>query len=328
MFENASVLVTGGTGTWGYELVTQLLSHNAKKIIVYSRSESNQVTMRRAFENPKLSFCIGDVRDREALNKACEGIDYVFHLAALKHVPVCEDQPFEALKTNLIGTQNVIEAAIENKVKKVINVSTDKAVDPINFYGMTKAIGEKLMVYANLLNTETKFICVRGGNLLGSNGSVLQLFINQIREKKQIGITDKRMSRFFLTPQKATEFLLKAAIDGVGGEIFVITMPACKIFDLAEVLMEAYGDKDLNIVELGIRSGEKLHENLISEYEIQNTFIYDKQYLIVLPTMDIPNLQTYYSDLSSRATKTYCSTDYLMTKDEIKGMLAKGGFLA
>ncbi|QGQ94909.1 SDR family NAD(P)-dependent oxidoreductase [Paenibacillus psychroresistens] len=328
MFENAIVLVTGGTGTWGYELVTQLLSQNAKKIIVYSRSESNQVAMKRAFENPKLSFCIGDVRDREALNKACEGVDYVFHLAALKHVPVCEDQPFEALKTNLIGTQNVIEAAIENKVKKVINVSTDKAVDPINFYGMTKAIGEKLMVYANLLNTETKFICVRGGNLLGSNGSVLQLFIDQIKEKKQIGITDKRMSRFFLTPQKATEFLLKAANDGIGGEIFVITMPACTILDLAEVLMEAYGDNSLGVVELGIRSGEKLHENLISEYEIQNTYIYDKQYLIVLPTMNIPNLQAYYSDLSSRATKTYCSTDYLMTKDEIKRMLTKGGFIA
>lgn len=141
MFENQTILVTGGTGSWGYELVRQLLPQNPKEIIIFSRNESSQVTMSRTFEDSRLSFCIGDIRDKEAIVKACESVDYVFHLAALKHVPVCEEQPYEALKTNVIGTQHVIEAAIANQVKRVIYISTDKAANPSNFYGMTKAIG-------------------------------------------------------------------------------------------------------------------------------------------------------------------------------------------
>ena len=172
MFKDRRILVTGGTGSWGYELIRQLLPMEPAEVIVYSRSESSQVAMSRAFEDPRLTFRIGDVRDREALSNACKGVDLLFHLAALKHVPVCEDQPYEALKTNVLGTQNVIEAAIENKVERVINISTDKAANPSNFYGMTKAIGEKLIVYANLLRSDTKFVCVRGGNVLGTNGSV------------------------------------------------------------------------------------------------------------------------------------------------------------
>jgi UDP-N-acetylglucosamine 4,6-dehydratase/5-epimerase len=328
MFNNAVILVTGGTGSWGHELVLQLLSLDPKKIIVLSRNEASQVQMRRVIEDPRLSFCIGDVRDREALVKAFEDVDYVFHLAALKHVPVCEEQPFEALKTNVIGTQNVIEAAIENGVKKVINISTDKAADPVNFYGMTKAIGEKLMVHANQISSNTKFICVRSGNILGSNGSVLDLFINQIKKKNEIRITDKRMTRFFITPQKASKLLLKAATNGKGGEIFVMNPPACSILDLAEVLIEASGKKDVSIVEFGIRPGEKLHEVLISEHESQNTVVYDEDYLIVLPTIDIPGLKQSYSACLPVKTGTYCSSDLLMTKEEIKQMLIEGGFLA
>lgn len=183
MFRNTRILVTGGTGSWGYELIRQLLPQEPKEIIVFSRNESTQVAMQRSFEDNRLSFCIGDIRDREALIRATEEVDYVFHLAALKHVPVCEEQPYEALKTNVVGTQYVIEAAIENKVKKVIYISTDKAANPSNFYGMTKAIGEKLIVQANLLRTDTKFVCVRGGNVLGTNGSVIHLFHKQIHEK-------------------------------------------------------------------------------------------------------------------------------------------------
>ena len=171
--------------------------------------------------------------------RACERVDYVFHLAALKHVPVCEDQPYEALKTNVIGTQNVIEAAIANKVKRVIYISTDKAANPSNFYGMTKAIGEKLIVYANLLHSEHKFVCVRGGNVLGTNGSVVHLFMNQIKNKQQVSITDMNMTRFFLTLQDAITLLFKASEESIGGEIFVMTMPTCRIVDLAEVLIEA-----------------------------------------------------------------------------------------
>lgn len=198
MFENKRILVTGGTGSWGHELIQQLLPQHPREVIIYSRSESAQVAMNRQFEDHRLSFCIGDIRDKEALSTACQGVDYVFHLAALKHVPVCEDQPYEALKTNVIGTQNVIEAALENDVDKVIYISTDKAANPSNFYGMTKAIGEKLIVYANLLRGRTRFVTVRGGNVLGTNGSVVHLFKDQIRQKGEVSITDMNMTRFSL----------------------------------------------------------------------------------------------------------------------------------
>jgi len=282
--------------------------------------------MNRAFENPRLKFCIGDVRDREALTKACEGVDLVFHLAALKHVPVCEDQPYEALKTNVIGTQNVIEAAIENKVERVINISTDKAANPSNFYGMTKAIGEKLIVYANLLRSETKFVCVRGGNVLGTNGSVIHLFMNQIREKNELSLTHRGMTRFFLTLQEAIQLLFKATKESVGGEIFVMTMPTCRIADLAEVLMEAMG-KRVNVVESGVRPGEKIHEILLTEYESQSTVVYDEQYLVILPALEIPGLRAHYADYAPVQFDSFSSSQLLMTKQEIYHMLVRGGFL-
>jgi UDP-N-acetylglucosamine 4,6-dehydratase/5-epimerase len=168
MLTQSNILVTGGTGSIGYDLIRHLLSHNPNKIIVYTRNESGQIAMKRAFDDSRLCFFIGDIRDKEALIQASRGVDYLFHLAALKHVPVCEEQPLEALKTNVIGTQNVIDAALQNKVKKVINMSTDKAADPSNFYGMTKIIGEKLMILSNHLSKHTKLICVRGGNVLGT----------------------------------------------------------------------------------------------------------------------------------------------------------------
>ncbi len=327
MFANATILVTGGTGSWGYELIEQLLRENPKKIIVFSRNESTQVAMKRTFEDPRLSFCIGDVRDKEALMKACEKVDYLFHLAALKHVPVCEDQPYEALKTNVIGTQNVIEAAIENRVKRVINISTDKAANPSNFYGMTKAIGEKLIVYANLMSDYTKFVCVRGGNVLGTNGSVIHLFMKQIQEKNQIGITDKKMTRFFLTKKEAISLLLRGAKEGKGGEIFVMTMPTCKIMDLAEVLMEEMEKTNVEVVELGVRPGEKIHEILLSEFESQYTVIYDQQYLVILPTIDIPGLRDYYAGYPKVPFESFSSEGPLMSKDEIRSLLVRGGFL-
>ncbi|KQX49174.1 MULTISPECIES: SDR family NAD(P)-dependent oxidoreductase [Paenibacillus] len=328
MFTNTTILVTGGTGSWGYELIEQLLPENPKKIIVFSRNESTQVAMKRAFDDPRLSFCIGDVRDRDALMKACEKVDYLFHLAALKHVPVCEDQPYEALKTNVNGTQNVIEAAIENKVKKVINISTDKAANPSNFYGMTKSIGEKLIVNANLLNSGTKFVCVRGGNVLGTNGSVIHLFMKQIKEKEQIGITDREMTRFFLTQREAIGLLLRATEVGQGGEIFVMTMPTCKILDLAEVLIESLGNKKVEIVELGIRPGEKIHEILLTEYESKSTVMYDDKYLVILPSQDIPGLKAHYSHYPKVEISSFCSSQSLMNKEKIKDMLVKGGFLS
>jgi UDP-N-acetylglucosamine 4,6-dehydratase/5-epimerase len=326
MFEGRRILVTGGTGSWGYELVRQLLPLNPAEVIIFSRNESNQVAMNRTFEDSRLSFCIGDVRDREALSRACAGVDVVFHLAALKHVPVCEDQPYEALKTNVIGTQNVIEAAIENKVERVINISTDKAANPSNFYGMTKAIGEKLIVYANLLHSSTKFVCVRGGNVLGTNGSVIHLFIDQIRNKNQVSLTDRGMTRFFMTLQDAVHLLFKATVQSIGGEIFVMTMPTCRIVDLAEVLMEAMG-KQVEMVETGVRPGEKIHEILLTEYESISTVVYDEQYLVILPTIDIPGLRQHYGTYPFVEFDTFSSSQSLMSKADIKAILVRGGFL-
>jgi len=327
MFNNMRILVTGGTGSWGYELIRQLLPQNPRQIIVFSRNESSQVAMSRFFEDARLTFCIGDIRDKDALTRACEHVDYVFHLAALKHVPVCEDQPYEALKTNVIGTQNVIEAAIANKVKRVIYISTDKAANPSNFYGMTKAIGEKLIVYANLLHSETKFVCVRGGNVLGTNGSVVHLFMHQIQTKRQVGITDLRMTRFFLTLQDAIKLLFKASAESIGGEIFVMTMPTCRIVDLAQVLMDSLG-RQADIVETGIRPGEKLHEILLTEFESKSTIVYDDEYLVILPPLDIPGLKQHYASYLSVEFDSFSSSQNVMDQEHIRQMLVRGGFLA
>jgi UDP-N-acetylglucosamine 4,6-dehydratase len=328
MFKNKKILITGGTGSWGYELVRQLIPYKPKKMVVYSRNESKQVDMMRAFDDPSLNSCIGDVRDKNALIKACKGVDYVFHLAALKHVPVCEDQPYEALKTNVLGTQNLIEAAIANKVKKVINISTDKAADPSNFYGMTKAIGEKLIVYSNLLSPETRLFNVRGGNVMGTSGSVIQLFMKQIKERNQINITDKNMTRFFITQEDAIGLLLKAAEQGYGGEIFVMMTPTCKIIDLAEVLIDSMAKGHVKIAELGIRPGEKIHEILYSKHESQSTVIYNQQYLVILPSIHIPGLKEKYKPYPCVSIGNYSSSESLLSKHEIKELLIKGGFLS
>lgn len=327
MFNNKRILVTGGTGSWGHELIRQLLPLNPKEILVYSRSESAQVAMSREFEDSRLSFVIGDIRDKDALTAACRGVDLVFHLAALKHVPVCEDQPYEALKTNVVGTQNVIEAAIACEVQKVIYISTDKAANPSNFYGMTKAIGEKLIVYANLLGSSTRFVTVRGGNVLGTNGSVVHLFMKQIRDKHEVRITDMRMTRFFLTLRDAITLLFKASEVSTGGEIFVMTMPTCKIVDLAEVLIEASGEENVRIVEAGIRPGEKIHEILMSDFESLSTVVYDEQYLVILPTLDMPQLKEKYDGCAPVSFSSFSSETNLMDKNEIKDILIRGGFL-
>ena len=268
MFNNQVVLVTGGTGSWGHELVRQLLTYNPKEIRIFSRNESVQFLMKQEFDNnPKLHFMIGDIKEKEALIEAAQNVDYIFHLAALKHVPVCEDQPMEALKTNVLGTQNVIDAAIICKVKRVVYISTDKASNPANFYGLTKAMGERLIIHANTFKTSTKFVCIRGGNVLGTNGSVIHVFKKQIQEKQKVGITDLNMTRFFLTVQDAIKLVFKATFESVGGEIFVMKMPAFKIMDLAHVLIEASNKKNIEIETLGIRPGEKSHELLLTSYE-------------------------------------------------------------
>lgn len=328
MFKNKTILVTGGTGSWGYELVKQLLTKEPKEIRIFSRNENNQVEMNRAFESdPRLTFIIGDVKEKDSVHKACENVDFVYHLAALKHVTICETNPNEALKINVIGTQNVIEAAIANKVEKVIYVSTDKAATPANFYGFTKSIGEKLSIHANLLSATTKFVCIRAGNVLGSNGSVIHVFKQQIKERKKITITHREMTRFFLTLEEAISLLFKATEMSRGGEIFVMKMPSCRIVDLAKVIIDSYNIKDIEMENLGVRPGEKIHEVLFSEYESLNTVVFDSAYYVILPAIEIENLNGHYAAYQKVKFERYESSDSLMSKEEIKKMLQKGKFI-
>lgn len=326
MFNDATILITGGTGSWGQTLTRKLLEKfNPKEIIIFSRGELQQVLMQRKFNNNKIRYIIGDVRDYEAVKFATTGVDYIFHLAALKHVPICEDQPQEAIKTNITGTNNIVNAAILNRVKKVIDVSTDKAVEPVNLYGMTKAVGEKVIIQANELTTETTFICIRGGNVMGSNGSVIPYFIEQIKNGGPVTITDLKMTRFFLTLEEAIELLFKAAQDSIGGETFVMNMPACFVKEIAEVLMEHYGQVELK--EIGGRPGEKLDEMLISKNESPLSYCYDENYYVILPTKRNSKLLEKYKNLKPFPFNEFSSNTLRMNKEEIKQMLRKGNFL-
>ena len=326
MFDNSRVFITGGTGSWGQTLTRLLLAdYNPKQIIIYSRGELAQVMMQRKFQDDRIKYVIGDVRDYDAMVRATQGADYIFHLAALKHVPICEDHPQEAIKTNIDGTTNVVNAAIANGVKKVIDVSTDKAVEPINLYGMTKSVGEKTMIQANDLTDTTRFVCIRGGNVMGSNGSVIPLFIDQIKSGGPVTITDFAMTRFFLTLEEAIRLLFKASIDSIGGETFVMNMPACYIRDVAEVLMDTYGKCE--IIQTGIRPGEKLDEMLISHHDAQLSYEYDENYWMTLPVGYNDDLKAKYENFTKLPYSEFSSKTKIMNKAEISDMLAKGGFV-
>ncbi|MCM3337615.1 polysaccharide biosynthesis protein [Paenibacillus sp. MER TA 81-3] len=324
-----TILITGGTGSWGGELISQLLVyHHPQEIRVFSRNEALQVAMKQQFNDPRLNFIVGDIRDKQEIAQACQGVDVLYHLAALKHVPICENQPDIALKTNVIGTQHVIEAAIEHRVQKVIYVSTDKASNPSSTYGITKAIGEKLIIHANARDTQTRFVCVRSGNVLGSTGSVIPIFKHQIQHQLEVGVTDMRMTRFFLTLEDAVRMLIVATEKSRGGETFIMNMPSCKIIDIAQVMIEQFGTGDVPIKQLGMRLGERLNETLISEDESGRSIHFDDQYFVILPAFPIEGLQEHYADCPPIYFQSYHSESSLMTKDEVRRMLKTGGFLA
>ena len=326
MFNGKTIFISGATGSWGQTLTRMLLSnYSPKEIICFSRGELQQVLMQRKFQDPRLKFIIGDVRDYEAVRFAMRDVDIVFHLAALKHVPICEDHPQEAIKTNITGTTNIVNAAIENGVDKVIDVSTDKAVEPLNLYGMTKSVGEKLIIQGNELSNHTKFVCIRGGNVMGSNGSVIPYFVEQIKSGGPVTITDLNMTRFFLTLEEAITLLFKASEDSIGGETFVMNMPACYIKDVASVLMDHYGQVDVK--EIGSKPGEKLDEMLISKHEAPLSYYYDKNYFVILPVKRTPKLETKYSTMPKYNQSEFSSKTFNMNREEIKQMLIKGGFI-
>ncbi len=330
MFDNKKILITGGTGSWANELVKQLLQrYNPQEVRIYSRGEQKQVEMQHKFaNNPALRFMIGDVRDRSRLDLVMEGVDYVFHMAALKHVPVCETNPWEVVQTNIHGTQNVVDASIKNKVKKVIFVSTDKAVDPLNLYGVTKQCAEKLVIAANNYSGDTQFVCVRGGNVIGSAGSVVPLFKEQIRKNNEVTLTNGEMTRFFLTLRQAIELVFKSILNSHGGEIFVMKMPAAKILDLANLMVEELGDSETKIREIGIRPGEKIHEVLVSRYDSHRT-LEDEGFFIILPNIKINGLEEKYAGRKRVNFTEFNSTNTIqLDKEKLKDVLEKDGWMS
>ncbi len=267
-FENKVLLVTGGTGTFGNAVIKRFLTTGIKEIRVFSRDEKKQDDMRRFYKNYKLKFYLGDVRDIESVRKAMRGVDYVFHAAALKQVPSCEFFPMEALKTNIFGTENVLTAAIEYGVRKVICLSTDKAVYPINAMGMSKALMEKVIrAKSRQVDPEKTTICItRYGNVMASRGSVIPLFIRQIKSGQPLTITNPKMTRYLMTIEEAVELVLFAFEHGDPGDIFVKKAPASTIGDLAQALKELFNaDNEIRII--GIRHGEKMHETLLTKEE-------------------------------------------------------------
>lgn len=264
---NKKILIVGATGSWGMALLERLLQTDTAQIKVLARNEHNMVSLQRAFPNKRVTPVIGDIRDRARLSQACTDVNIVFHMAAMKHVPVCEEMPTEAIATNVVGTQNVIDCAIAQGVDKVVYTSTDKAVTPHCTYGCTKLLGEKLILAANTQANRTKFIVFRSGNLLGSSGSVIPLFRRQIDEQQRICLTDERMSRFFIPIAQAAELLLEAAVRGAGGEVFLPRMDALLISDIARYLLEKSGINKNQMDIIGIRTGETLSESMVTDEE-------------------------------------------------------------
>ena len=283
MLNNKSILITGGTGSFGKKFLEQIFSkYNPKKVVIYSRDEFKQSVMKTEYADKvdmsKVRFFIGDVRDKERLYRAFEGIDYVIHAAAMKQVPTCEYNPMEAVKTNIHGAQNVIDAALDKGVKKVVALSTDKAVNPINLYGGTKLVSDKLFIAANAYSGEkgTVFYVVRYGNVAGSRGSIIPIWQNIINEGgKKLGVTDLRMTRFWITLEQGVELVFKAIEESRGGETYISKIPSFRIEDLAKAMLP-----DCEIEEIGIREGEKLHEVMITKDDSRLTFEYDKHYII------------------------------------------------
>ena len=278
LFDDKTILLTGGTGSFGKKFTEILLrEHNPESVRIYSRGELLQMEMQNRFgDDPRLRFLIGDVRDRDRLYRAARGVDIIVHAAALKHVPACEYNPIEAVRTNIDGSVNVIDAAIDNSVEKIIAISTDKAVHPVNLYGATKMVAEKLFTQGNAYTgwENTGFSCVRYGNVIGSRGSVIPLFKEQ-RKNGVITITDERMTRFWITLEQGVRFVMDCIACMKGGEIFVPKIPSMKVIDLAQIIAP---DAEMKVI--GIRSGEKLHEILLTEDEARHTVEFDNYFIV------------------------------------------------
>ena len=322
MFDGKKVLITGGTGSLGTALTRRLLTTSVDTIRIFSRDELKQVEMSSKFNEKRLRFLIGDVRDKERLMRALEDIDIVIHAAALKHVPVIEYNPFEAVKTNVNGTQNLIESCLKNNVEKVIAIGTDKAVAPLNTYGTTKLLMERLFVSANYYkgNHKTIFTCVRYGNVLGSRGSIVPLFVKQIRNNQNVTVTDPTMTRFNITMDEALDLILRAIENGKGGEIFIPKLKAYKVGDMKDAIIQLL-NKNTETEIIQVRPGEKYHESLISENEIRNSFETDMDYILYEHEYQQRPKNNFEYD-PSKLTDRYSSDKVeLLSVDELKNIL-------
>lgn len=266
MFKNKTLLISGGTGSFGNAVLDKFINSDISEIRIFSRDEKKQDDMRRKYQNPKIKFYIGDVRDKESINNAMKGVDFVFHAAALKQVPSCEFYPMEAVKTNILGTSNIVDVAVENNIKKIICLSTDKAVYPVNAMGVSKAMMEKIFVAKSRISGNTKIIGTRYGNVMASRGSVIPLFHSQLIKGSPLTITNPNMTRFMMTLQNAVDLVLFAFENGKSGDIFVQKAPSSSIGQLAELMKKIFKSKS-RIKVIGIRHGEKMHETLLSKEE-------------------------------------------------------------
>ena len=328
--QGKKILITGGTGSLGQALTKHLLESKVDTIRIFSRNEEKQIQMEDTFDDDRLRFFLGDVNDYERLKRALEDIDIVYHTAALKHVPKIEYNPFEAIKTNVIGSQNVINACLHENVEKAIAIGTDKAVSPLHTYGATKLLMEKLFVTANNYvdpeKPQSKFISVRYGNVFGSSGSVVPLFIEQIKKKKKITITDPTMTRFSFTMNDALNFIVNVTDSGHGSEIFIPKMRAYSIMDLKDALTEIFGSVAEELI--GIRPGEKLHEVLINNEEIRYGWEYNDMYLItnpLYPLFHIDKIKDIYHGINKIDGVNNYSSDKVekISKEELKTMIEK-----
>ncbi|MBC8284413.1 MAG: polysaccharide biosynthesis protein [Nitrospinae bacterium] len=324
IFEGKVILVTGGTGSFGGYFVNYLLDKNFKEIRVFSRDELKQEEMRLKFENPKIKFYIGDIRDRSSVDDAMSGVDYVFHAAALKQVPTCEFFPMQATQTNVLGSRNVIDSAISHGVSKVVCLSTDKAVYPVNALGITKALMEKVVEASarNLGEGDTVLTIVRYGNVLFSRGSVIPLFMKQIKEKKAISVTEPNMTRFLLPLKEATGLVTFALEKGQQGDIFVRKAPSCSVGDLAQAVKNIF-KSDSQIKIIGMRHGEKLYETLASKGELLRSEDIGEYLRVSIDDRDL-NYNKYLKEGDKQIVKTedYNSQNTgRMTVGEIEEML-------
>lgn len=327
MFNNKTLLITGGTGSFGNAVLNRFLSSNIKEIRIFSRDEKKQHDMRVEMQNPKLKFYIGDVRDYNSINSALENVDYVFHAAALKQVPSCEFYPIEAVKTNVLGTENVLNAAIYNKVKKVICLSTDKAVYPINAMGVSKAMMEKLMVAKSRVSGSTVFVGTRYGNVMASRGSVIPLFYEQIKNNLPITVTNGSMTRFMMTLDNAVELVLYAFEHGRSGDIFVQKSPASTIYELAQAMKKIY-KSDVEVRVIGTRHAEKLYETLLAKEEFLGAEDLGDYYRISADNRDL-NYNKYFTEGEADVEQTddyHSHNTRRLAQSELIALLNKIGY--